>query len=484
MSTPTWSTAWASASGFTLSNNDRTAADTTKGNQPRWIMTEDTINIVASHGLCHYIEISVDQVGDLSNGKRLAFGMCTTEAAGTDIDSTGLNGRVNSWPLSCDGSADPTPAFVTANQVPFGLSIAPDWQFADGALVNDDRIGVLVNCGYAQSRIDCAEIIMWKNGVNIGTLHIPYQAHGIDGTDYRIGYESQTTTNTTTVTIIDEGSWLYAPNYPNLQSWSATIDTSVTPVDPDDLPCHMVYPPCRHSGTSNVNNQPADFGSDGHHLRYKLWGQDSGTDTGVLQGSKTHYTGKHYIEVYAEAVGSGQEDRGGYFGFFGKDDPWIGGGGNDTVWFDLFWGSWLDDVRGPIGANEGTNIGFGDVTAGDYLMIAVDFGTGDTGSEGVGDPARIWFGKNGTWHGGANPATPSGGWYVGQASNSTGKWYKNAMPWKFHHSYIFDNVSTDNIWQINFGAWDFNYTPPSGFTAWDSTPWPAGWGDTPSGWAT
>lgn len=81
-------------------------------------------------------------------------------------------------------------------------------------------------------------------------------------------------------------------------------------------------------------------------------------------------------------------------------------------------------------------------TAGDVVMFAWD-----------ADGEQIWFGKNGTWHSGGDPAAGTGAQITGLSTASMSPCFGP------------DNDATTTTVTINCGATAFAYSIPSGFTA-------------------
>lgn len=81
------------------------------------------------------------------------------------------------------------------------------------------------------------------------------------------------------------------------------------------------------------------------------------------------------------------------------------------------------------------------LSASDVVMVAVDLGSG-----------KIWWGKNGTWFASGNPGA------------GTGAAFSSVVDW------VYPSVSSGSGSKVtaNFGGSAFAYTPPSGFSAWDS----------------
>lgn len=81
------------------------------------------------------------------------------------------------------------------------------------------------------------------------------------------------------------------------------------------------------------------------------------------------------------------------------------------------------------------------IAAGDVVCMAVDLGAG-----------KLWFGKNGTWQGGGDPAAGTGQ----QATGLSGTYYVHAS----------QNKNEAAVFTLRSEAADMQYTIPSGFSAW------------------
>ena len=79
------------------------------------------------------------------------------------------------------------------------------------------------------------------------------------------------------------------------------------------------------------------------------------------------------------------------------------------------------------------------IAVNDFMQIAFDSSNG-----------KLWYAKNNTWY---NSGAPASGTNPSSTLTATDKsWF----PW-------FGTYGTADIWQINYGATDFEYTPPTGF---------------------
>lgn len=96
--------------------------------------------------------------------------------------------------------------------------------------------------------------------------------------------------------------------------------------------------------------------------------------------------------------------------------------------------------------NSGSSVSLGAWAAGvgSIAMVAVDFSTGS-----------VWFGHEGTWFGGGDPAAGTGAQYTGLS----GTLYPLAC--------CRGGVNTQ--YTARFATADLTYSPPSGFSAWDTS---------------
>lgn len=106
------------------------------------------------------------------------------------------------------------------------------------------------------------------------------------------------------------------------------------------------------------------------------------------------------------------------------------GGGNGTA-------------AGGTGALQSSAIAFAD---GDVLMLALDASLG-----------RVWFGKNGTWINGGNPAANTGPTLTGLSIPGSSFWDDYRLVWGGY-----DGAEGT----LNCGDTAFAHTPPSGFAGW------------------
>jgi hypothetical protein len=97
----------------------------------------------------------------------------------------------------------------------------------------------------------------------------------------------------------------------------------------------------------------------------------------------------------------------------------------------------------------------GTFTGGDNVMVAYDPVTG-----------TMWWGKNGTWNQGWNPATPTGGITGTQGTNDDDR-CNSMMPYiECGLDSATSSITMDA--RFNLVAADMNYTVPSGFSCWDT----------------
>ena len=104
----------------------------------------------------------------------------------------------------------------------------------------------------------------------------------------------------------------------------------------------------------------------------------------------------------------------------------------------LFNGASYTNLRANSAAQDDNIYASLQIAVNDFMQIAFDSSNG-----------KIWYGQNNTWYNSGNPANGTG-------QNSTLTADKFWYPW-------FGNYTNNDIWQINYGASDFQYTPPAGF---------------------
>ena len=149
-------------------------------------------------------------------------------------------------------------------------------------------------------------------------------------------------------------------------------------------------------------------------------------------------SGKYYFEMFVGTttvtysgvgVGTGAESNETYCG--------------DTAdgWSDMAMGI----TNGRFYNSSYTSITGSGYNLNDVVMVAVDL-----------DDNKIWFGKNDTWIGVGSP-NPATGTDAAFTNLNTGTLYPSIYTY-----------SQDNILTARFFASHFSYSPPSGFSAWDS----------------
>lgn len=104
------------------------------------------------------------------------------------------------------------------------------------------------------------------------------------------------------------------------------------------------------------------------------------------------------------------------------------------------------DLNGDVIINEVVVDNIGTVASGDVLMIALDAGGG-----------FIYFGKNGTWLGGGDPASFTGGYDLVLTVQ------------EYWLSFFTDNIEGTYAAAIRAGADRFSYAPPAQYNAWNVT---------------
>ena len=147
----------------------------------------------------------------------------------------------------------------------------------------------------------------------------------------------------------------------------------------------------------------------------------------------------------------------GYFEVFrggsGSADAIVGIGGITTTL-----NSYVGNAAGGIGLysngivnREGTNVGNISMpfVGGDRIMVAYN-GT------------KVWFGKNGSWPAGSDPATNTGGFTLPTGVTAF---------FPMVSFYLGSGAPTQGA-LFNFGQTAFTYTPPTGFPAWNTTEYP------------
>jgi len=102
------------------------------------------------------------------------------------------------------------------------------------------------------------------------------------------------------------------------------------------------------------------------------------------------------------------------------------------------------DLSGDVFVNGSLITNLGAISSGDVIMLAVEAFDG-----------YMYFGKNGTWLGGANPVT---------GDNAVG--LENVAE-TYYLSFFADNIEATYSCSIRTGTDRFSYTVPVGFTAWN-----------------
>lgn len=101
-------------------------------------------------------------------------------------------------------------------------------------------------------------------------------------------------------------------------------------------------------------------------------------------------------------------------------------------------GSWVFDCGAAVKRNNGSSTAHGSaLSTNDYLMVAVDL-----------DSGKVWFGKNGAWFGGGDPAAGSGEAFSNLAGNTVAAVVEH---------------DSDDVSEFNFGQKSYAYTIPNGF---------------------
>ncbi len=156
---------------------------------------------------------------------------------------------------------------------------------------------------------------------------------------------------------------------------------------------------------------------------------------GAYQNVRTELsvtTGKYYWEMY---VNSSIDDN-----FVGIITPSLSTSAYPTqisqgaTWWN--WPGWYPSTTAPAPPIWGT---------GDRLMFAMDL-----------DSNKLWFGKNGTWLSGGNPATG--------ANPSFGSPYTPVLSEVAYGAAVILRGVNSQV-TFNFGATTFTYVVPTGFTA-------------------
>lgn len=192
--------------------------------------------------------------------------------------------------------------------------------------------------------------------------------------------------------------------------------------------------------TTSLN--PADKGADVSISGSLTATATSGTPESI-RGSTSNTTGKWYFEALivakASFVGVGLADAG-----FSVSSYLLSG--VETA-------AYYDGGAGAVGSYS-TGGGFGvvgvtNLSVGNVVGFAVDF------DAAAGSP-RLYFARNNVWQNSGDPASGTG--YLGM---STAAALFPAL------TVSGDGASPDTI-TINLGATALTYTPPSGFSSWDT----------------
>lgn len=156
--------------------------------------------------------------------------------------------------------------------------------------------------------------------------------------------------------------------------------------------------------------------------------KSSGVSFQLVRATIGQSSGKHYFEVNADNDASSEM---------------MIGIAKATLSVSSYPGAdadgWAYKVNGGLLYNAGSTASGTTYTTGNKVMVALDLGAG-----------KLWFGKNGTWLSGGDPAAGTGQ----QFSSISGTLFPCAGLFGFGDSFT-----------ANFGATALTYTPPSGFNA-------------------
>jgi hypothetical protein len=144
-------------------------------------------------------------------------------------------------------------------------------------------------------------------------------------------------------------------------------------------------------------------------------------------------TGKHYFEVVVDATAGKNVWIGIALATHVLDTDWLGRKSADGWSYYAFSGQKYNNGNATYGNSYIT---------GDVIGVAVDL-----------DAGKIWWAKNNTWQASGDPA------------NGTGAAYTNVSGEIFPALTLYD--LNDQL-TARFKSADFTYTPPSGFSAWES----------------
>jgi hypothetical protein len=186
---------------------------------------------------------------------------------------------------------------------------------------------------------------------------------------------------------------------------------------------------------TTVNWNPADKGTDITLTGSNLIATSGGAASAVVRANVSRSSGKFYFEVVRGAAGSTYP----YIGIAPSSLPLTATTANAAP-----------GVYAVMGNNffcyaNGANVNTGQTWAnGDVEQVAVNF-----------DTLKVWFGKNGTWFNGGNPAAGTGQIFTIPAD----------VYFPMANCRIAAAVAT-----ARFAAASFQFTPPSGFQEWGLAP--------------
>lgn len=206
---------------------------------------------------------------------------------------------------------------------------------------------------------------------------------------------------------------------------NALAKASIAKVDGIDMPA-----PAPSGATWN----PADKGVDIVLSNGNLTASNATSSYSHVVASVAKTSGKWYAEFTVDVLGASGDC------FIGWTEAPLLTGNREMRFVDpsirrVGWRS-----NGTYYGGNVTSAGVG-YTVGDVVMVAVDFATGD-----------VWFGKNGSWNGGGDPA-------AGTGANVN---YADAFAQSSSFGWGPDNDSPETKITGKFAA-PFAYTPPTGF---------------------